>query len=112
MTETNRGRSYGGGVSGAAADPEPKSMRRCDPARASRRSMRKNVHLCEARKVESHPIRQIGERGLRQSLPVFACEHRIEPRAQRMEMQDVGGGVSQLRLAQRGRAPVGRLLLF
>ena len=42
----------------------------------------------------------------------LAGQHRIEPVAQGMQMQHVGGGISELGLAQGGRTPIARLLLF
>ena len=56
--------------------------------------------------------RQELETGLRQFGAALARQHGVEPFAQAMQMQHVGGGVGQLRLAQALRAPVARLLLL
>ena len=65
----------------------------------SRRSrMCKNVLGFPALQVEFGPRRQKLETGLRQRGAPLAREHRIQPLAQTMQMQYVGGRVSQLRL--------------
>src|ERR1700687_2215658 len=74
--------------------------------------MRKNILGVPALQVELRPRRQKFETGLRQFGAALAREHGIEPFAQRMQMQHVGGRIGQLRLAQGLRAPVARLLLL
>ena len=79
---------------------------------ALRRSVGEDVHRGEAGEIEPRPLRQIGEGGARQPVAPLAREHRVELLAQRVQMQHVGGGVGELRVAERLRAPVGRLLLL
>src|SRR6516225_11396855 len=74
--------------------------------------MGKNILAGETGEVEPDPIRQEAKAGLRQLFAAFAGKHDVEARFERMEMDDVGGGVGKLRFAQFGRAPIGGLLLL
>src|SRR6478609_1736845 len=74
--------------------------------------MRENILGLPAAEIELHPGRQEVETGLRQCCAALARQHGIESLAQAMQMQYVGGRVGELRLAQRSRAPVARLLLL
>ena len=74
--------------------------------------MGENVLGVPALQVEPGPRGKEPETGLRQFQPALAREHAVEPVAQAMQMQHVGGGVGQLRLAQALRAPVAGLLLL
>ena len=56
--------------------------------------------------------RQEPEARTRPAPAALARQHLVEPCAQRMEMQDVGGGIFELRRGQLGRAPVRGLLLL
>ena len=58
-----------------------------------------------AAEVEPGPGRQEVEAGLRQLGAAFARQHDVEPFAQAVQMQHVGGGVGQLRLAQASATP-------
>src|SRR5664280_1740361 len=83
-----------------------------EETRRSGRGVAYDVHPLKASYVEPRSLRQIGEGGARQAVASLTLQHRVELLAQRMEIQHVGGGVGQLRLAQSLRAPVGRLLLL
>ena len=74
--------------------------------------MCKDILGVPAPQVELGPRRQKFEAGLRQFEPALAGQHRIEAFAQSMQVQHIGGGLSELRLAQALRAPVARLLLL
>src|SRR5262249_35859313 len=78
---------------------------------SARSRMRKNVLGFPTGEIEFRPRRQKVEAGLRKLGAALARQHPIQLFAQRMQVQDVGGGISQLRLAERGGAPVARLLL-
>src|SRR3954453_18297843 len=75
-------------------------------------AMGKNVGVAPAHEVEPDPHRQERETLDRELEPALALQHRVEFLAHGMQMQDVGGGVSELRLAQIRRAPIRGLLLF
>ena len=77
--------------------------------RAPRSRMRKNVLGFPAGKIKFRPRRQKVETGLRKLGAALARQHRIQLFAQRMQMQHIGGGIGELRLAERRRAPVARL---
>ena len=74
-------------------------------------SMRENVLLGPAFQVKQSACRQEIEAAARQLGASLARQHRIESRPQRVQVQHVGGGIAQLLLGQRRRAPV-RALLF
>jgi hypothetical protein len=61
--------------------------------------MGKNILARETGEVEPDPIRQEVKASLRQLLSAFAGEHDIEARFERMEMDDIGGRVGNLRFA-------------
>ena len=74
--------------------------------------MREDVHSPEAGEIEPHPLGQIGEGGAGEAVAAFALEHGVELLAQRVQIENVGGGVGELGVAQRLGAPVGGLLLL
>src|SRR3954469_5583482 len=74
--------------------------------------MGEDVLLAPAQKVEPRTVRQEPEAGLRQRLAALARQHGVEFCLERMQMQHVGGGVGDLRLAEFLCAPVGTLLLL
>ncbi len=74
--------------------------------------MRENVLGLPAAEIEPCPGGEEFETGFCKLGAAFAHQHGIEPFAQGVQMQDVGGGVGKLRLAQALRAPVARLLLL
>src|ERR1700722_10953704 len=74
--------------------------------------MRENILGVPALQIEPRPRRQKFETGLRQPEAALAGEHGIEALAQRMQMQDIGSCIGQLRLAEALRTPVARLLLL
>ena len=74
--------------------------------------MGEDILARETGEVEPDPIRQEAKAGLRQLFAAFAGKHDIEPLLERMEMDDIGGGVGNLRFAQFGSAPIGGLLLL
>jgi hypothetical protein len=61
--------------------------------------MGKNILARETGEVEPDPIGEEAKAGLRQLFPAFAGEHDIEPLFERMEMDDIGGRVGNLRFA-------------
>ena len=63
--------------------------------------MREDIRLGPTEKVEPRPRRQKGEAFPRHFGPTLAFEHAVEPLAQSMQMQHIGGGVRLLRLTQR-----------
>src|SRR5258708_32360124 len=74
--------------------------------------MRENVLGLPAAEVEPGAGRQELETGLRQLGAALARQHGVEPFAQAMKMQHVGGSVSELRFAETRRTPIARLLLL
>ena len=66
----------------------------------SRSRMREDVLGLPAAEIELGPGRQEVETGLRQFVAAFARQHRVEPLAQTMQMQHVGRGIGELRLAE------------
>src|SRR3954466_4755132 len=82
----------------------------CVPDQASR--MRKNILAVPSLQIELCTRRQEIEAGLRQLAAAFPQKHRVESLAQGMQMQHVGCGIGELRVAQSLRAPVARLLLL
>jgi len=60
--------------------------------------------------VQQGAVRQELETGPRETVAALALQHLVEPRAQGVQVQDVGGGVGHLLVAEPGRAPVGALL--
>ena len=74
-------------------------------------SVREDVLVRPARQVELRP-RTAGNRSrpAANGCAPFACEHRVEARPQRMQMEHVAGRVAQLRLGQLARTPVRTLL--
>ena len=71
------------------------------PGRSSGRGVGENVHRLEAREIEPRPLGQIAEGRARKAVAALARQHRVELFAQRVQVQHVGGGVGELRLAQR-----------
>ena len=61
--------------------------------------MGENVLGFPALQIEPGPRREESETGLRQFQAAFAREHRVEAFAQRVQMQNVGGRVCELRIA-------------
>src|SRR5271170_384684 len=78
----------------------------------SGRAVGENVRFLEAGQIQPNSIGQIQEGGARQPVATLAREHRVELFAQSMQEEHVGGGIGELRLAERLRAPVRRLLLL
>src|SRR5690349_14091698 len=76
------------------------------------KSMREDVLFRPAAEIELDPCPQEPETGLRQRSTIFAGQHLVEPLLQRVQMQDVGGGIGELGVGQIRGAPVGTLLLF
>src|SRR5882757_1300125 len=74
--------------------------------------MRENVLGLPAAEVELGPGGEKFETGFCKLSAAFAHQHGIEAFAQGVQMQYVGGGVGELRLAQALRTPVARLLLL
>jgi len=74
--------------------------------------MREDVFELPAAEIEPRPRRQEIETGLRKFGAPLAREHRVEALAQRVQVQDVGSGISELRFIELLRAPVARLLLL
>jgi hypothetical protein len=61
--------------------------------------MSENILGFPALQIEPGPRRQESETGLRQFQPAFARKHCVQALAQRVQMQNVGGRVSELRFA-------------
>src|SRR5262249_4114665 len=74
--------------------------------------MLENVHLRPAGEVEARARGQELEGGLRQLGAALASQQLVELGHQRVQVQDVGGGVGELLVAQAVGAPVGTLLLL
>src|ERR1700687_2549339 len=81
-------------------------------SRHKQKSVREYVGIRPAAKVELNSCRQEAETGLRQRRPISPRQHLIEPLLQRMQMQNVGGGIGELRVRELRGTPVGTLLLF
>jgi hypothetical protein len=62
--------------------------------------------------VKQDARREKLERGLRQLGSPLTRKHCIEPGAQRVQVQNVGGGIAQLLVGQGRRAPIRALLLL
>src|SRR5215469_12798447 len=69
--------------------------------------MGKNILVRETGEVEPDPVGEEAKAGLRQLFAAFAREHDIEPLFERMEMEDIGGRIGNLRFAQFRRTPIG-----
>src|SRR5579863_69175 len=84
------------------------------PGRAARapKLMREDVLLRPAFKIKQGASRQEIEAAARQIGALFARQHSVESRAQRVQMQDVSSGVALLLLGQGWCAPIRALLLF
>src|ERR1700730_3679745 len=76
------------------------------------KSVREYVRIRPAAKVELDPRRQEAETGLRQGSPIFPGQHLIEPFLQRMQVQNVGGGIGELGVSELRGTPIGTLLLL
>ena len=74
--------------------------------------MRKDVLVGPSGEIEFHPFGQKSEACSGKRCTAFARQHCVELIPQSMKIKHVGRGVSDLRLAQVLRAPVGRLLLL
>src|ERR1700693_2923020 len=74
--------------------------------------MRKHVFLAPAGKVEFGAGGQEAETGRRKLAAPLARQPRVEALLERMQVDDIGGGIGELRLAQRFRRPIRALLLF
>lgn len=74
--------------------------------------MRENVLGLPALQIEPGARRQELETGFRKLAAALARNHHVELFAQAVQMQHVGGGIGELRFAQRICAPVARLLLL
>src|ERR1051326_6547062 len=74
--------------------------------------VREDVLLRPALQIKERTRRQEIKAAARQFGAALARQHHIEPSSQCVEMQDVGGGIAQLLLAQRCRAPIRALLLL
>ena len=72
--------------------------------------MCENILLTPAREVERSTGRQEVEAGLRHFQPALADQHGFEACLDDMQVEHVGRGVLQLRIAQVLRAPIGALL--
>jgi len=67
--------------------------------------MGQNVLVSPSAEIESGPRRQEFETRLRHPGAIFPRQHGVEPAAQGVQMQHVGGGIGELRIAQRLRPP-------
>ena len=65
-----------------------------------------------AGKIEPRPVGQEAEAGRRELPAAFPHQHRVELLLEGMQMQHVGGGIGDLRLGERLRAPIRELLLL
>ena len=74
--------------------------------------MLEQIGPAKPRQIELGADRQEGEAGKRELEPPFAREHRVESLPERVEVENVGGGIAELLLRQRGGAPIGGLLLL
>src|SRR5436190_19419821 len=72
--------------------------------------MREDILLAPAGEVEPGAGGQEAEAGGGEFGTALAGEPRSEALLERVQMEDVGGGVGELRLAQRVGGPVGTLL--
>ena len=88
-------RRYCGGVASPLQAQCAKMSCSAQPSRSSRTRARQEV-----------------ESGSRQLGAALARQHRVEPGAQRVQMQHVGGGILQLLVGQVRRAPIRALLLL
>ena len=59
--------------------------------------MRENVAFFPTLQIEPGARRQEFEAGFRQGSTILARQHGVELVTQRMQMQHIGGGISQLR---------------
>jgi len=66
--------------------------------------MREYVRVGPSQQVEAGPRRKKAEASFGDLVAIFPLQHRIETLAQRVQMQDVGGGIGDLSLRQRGCA--------
>src|ERR1700686_5442013 len=80
--------------------------------RAHMKLMRKDVLLRPAFESKQGACRQEIKAAAGQFGAPFARQHRIESRAQVVQVEDVGGGIALLLLAQGRGAPIRALLLF
>ena len=74
--------------------------------------MGKNVLGGETGKVEPHPLGQEAKTRRGQLLPPLARQHGVQPFLERVQINDVGGGLGDLRVGQLAGAPIRRLLLL
>ena len=93
------------GIAGAEAAIRPAHN-------TSFRLMGENVLFGPAGQIEPGARRQKFECRLRQRRPPLTRQHRIEALAQRMQVQDIGGGIAQLLVGEQRCAPIRALLLF
>src|SRR5579862_7531326 len=92
--------------------PADGPARQCAGAARTTTLMREDVLLRPAFEIKQSACRQEIKAAARQFGAVLARQHHVESRAQRVQVQDVGGGIAQLLVSQRGRAPIRALLLL
>src|SRR6185437_8270125 len=80
--------------------------------RKSAQSVGENVLDAPTAEVEQRPSRQEVEAGLRQLLAPFTRQHGVELGLQGMQVEHIGGGITQLLVGEVGGAPIRRLLLL
>src|SRR3954470_9063373 len=74
--------------------------------------MGENILRRPAGEVQPYPVGEKAKASGREVGATLAREHGVEPFLQGMEMQDVGCGVSDLRIGQLIGTPIGGLLLL
>ncbi len=74
--------------------------------------MSENIDFGPSGQIQFGPRRQKIKAGLGQGGAAFAGQHLVQLVPEGMQMNDVGGGIPQLFLAQFGRSPIRRLLLL
>ena len=80
-----------------AGGDQPAGVDRVGGAAAHRSAVREDVDLVPAGEVEPRPVRQEVEAGLRELRPPLARQPRVERRLQPVQVEDVGGGIVDLR---------------
>src|SRR5205085_10707778 len=111
------GRPSAGASAGRASRPAPPSRAwRSGPDRPAQTwnvlDMGENIDLRPAGEIEQRPAGEEIEAGLGEFHPALADQPLVEALLELVEIAHVGSGIFLLRIAELGRAPVGRLLLL
>ena len=74
--------------------------------------MGENIRLFISEQIEPRARRQERKTGFRQAKPALTHQKRLQPRPQRMQIQHVRRGISELLGRELGSSPIGGLLLL